>query len=96
MTNTNFFKLVQYHLEEREYNNVYENLMKDKNYLKAYQHHKELMDKYETLDLPQEQRRFFNELIDAIHSQECAYTAILFRMAMQYGFSIVLDLMDMK
>ena len=42
--------------------------MKDKNYLKAYQHHKKLMDKYETLDLPQEQRRFFNELIDAIHS----------------------------
>ena len=54
------------------------------------------MDKYETLDLPQEQRRFFNELIDAIHSQECAYTAVLFRMAMQYGFSIVLELMDMK
>ncbi|MBQ2983091.1 MAG: hypothetical protein IJD58_13405 [Lachnospiraceae bacterium] len=96
MTNTNFFKLVQCHLEEREYNNVYENLMKDKNYLKAYQHHKEMMDKYENLDLPFEQRKFFNELIDAIHSQECAYTAVLFRMAMQYGFSIVWELLDMK
>ena len=51
MNNTNFFKLVQCHLEELEYNNVYENLMKDKNYLKAYQHHKEMMDKYENLDL---------------------------------------------
>ena len=51
MTNTNFYKLVQSHLEEREHNNVYENLMKDKNYLKAYQHHKELFDKYENLDL---------------------------------------------
>ena len=76
MTNTNFYKLVQSHLEEREHNNVYENLMKDKNYLKAYQHHK--------------------ELIDAIHSQECTYTAVLFRMGMQYGFSIVWLLMDMK
>ena len=38
----------------------------------------------------------FNELIDAIHSQECAYTAVLFRMAMQYGCSIVLELLDMK
>ena len=55
MTNTNFFKLVQYHLEEREYNNVYDNLMKDNSYLKAYQHHKELFDKYENLDLPLEQ-----------------------------------------
>ena len=70
--------------------------MKDKNYLKAYQHHKELFDKYENLDLPLEQRKFFNDLIDAIHSQECTYTAVLFRMAMQYGFSTVLELMDMK
>ena len=70
--------------------------MKDKNYLKAYQHHKELFDKYENLDLPLEQRKFFDDLIDAIHSQECAYTAVLFRMAMQYGFSIFLELMDME
>ena len=96
MNNTNFFKLVQYHLEECEYNNVYENLMKDKNYLKAYQHHKEQFNKYENLDISLEQRKFFNELIDAIHSQECAYTAVLFRMAMQYGFSIVWELMDIK
>ena len=47
------------------------------------------MDKYENLDLPLEQCKFFNELIDAIHSQECAYTSVLFRMGMQYGFSIV-------
>ncbi|MBQ3546355.1 MAG: hypothetical protein IJA34_15430 [Lachnospiraceae bacterium] len=96
MNNTNFFKLVQCHLEEREHNNVYDNLMKDENYLKAYHHHKEMMDKYETLDLPLEQRKFFNELIDAIHSQECAYTAVLFRMAVQYGFSIILELADLK
>ena len=96
MTNTNFFKLVQCHLEEREYNNGYENLMKDKNYLNAYQYHKEMMKKYENLDLPLEQRRFFNELIDDIHSQECAYSAVLFRMAMQYGFSIVMELLDIK
>ena len=58
MTNTNFFKLVQCHLEEREYNTVYENLMKDKNYLKAYLHHKEMMDKYKNLNLSFEQRSF--------------------------------------
>lgn len=65
------------------------NLIKDKNYLKAYQHHKETMDKYENLNLSLEQRKFFNELIDAIHSQKCAYTTVLFKMAIQYGFSIV-------
>lgn len=96
MTNTNFFKLVQCHLEERDYNNVYENFMKDKNYVKDYPHHKKMMDKYENLDLLLEQRKFFNELIDAIHSQECAYTAVLFRMGMQYGFSIVMELLDIK
>ena len=84
MTNTNFFKLVQCHLEEREYNNVYENLMKDKNYLKAYQHHKELFDKYENLDLPLEQRRFINELIDAIHSQGMC----LHRSFISYGYAV--------
>ena len=96
MTNTNFFKLVQCHLEEREYNNVYDNLMKDNSYLKAYQHHKELFEKYKNLDLPLEQRKFFNDLIDAIHSQEGAYTTVLFRMGMQYGFSIISELLDMK
>lgn len=94
MSNTNFFKLVQHHLEEREYNNVYENLMKDKDYLKASQHQKELFDKYKNLDLTLEQQKIMNELIDAIHSQECAYTAVVFRMAMQYGFSIIWKLLD--
>ena len=55
-----------------------------------------MMNKYNNLDLPFEQCKFFNDLIDAIHSQECAYTAVIFRMAMQYGFSIVWELMDMK
>ena len=32
-----------------------------------------------------------------IHTQECAYTAVAFRMAaMQYGFSVLLELMDLK
>lgn len=96
MTDMNFFKLIQYHLEEREYNNVSDNLMKDKDYLKASKHQKELFDKYKNLDLSSEQRKVMNELIDAIHSQECAYTAVVFRMAVQYGFSIIWELLDMK
>ena len=31
-----------------------------------------------------------------IHAQECAFTAIAFRMAIQYGFSVLLKLVDLK
>lgn len=96
LNNMNFFQLVQYYLEERQPNNVHANLKRDTDYLKASQQEKELCNQYEKLDLTVEQRQVINEWIDAIHAQECAYTAVASRMAMQYGFSILLELMYLK
>ena len=97
LNNINFFQLVQYYLEERQSNNIHANLKRDTDYLKASQQEKELCNQYEKLDLTLEQRQVINEWIDAIHTQECAYTAVAFRMAaMQYGFSVLLELMDLK
>ncbi|MBQ4522163.1 MAG: hypothetical protein IJA10_04335 [Lachnospiraceae bacterium] len=95
MNNMNFFQLVQYYLEERQSNNIHANLKKDTDYLKASQLEDELCNQYENLDLTAEQRKVINEWIDSIHAQECAYTAVTFRMAMQYGFFVLLELTDL-
>ena len=96
LNNMNFFQLVQYYLEERQFNNIHANLKKDTEYLKASQLEEKLCNQYENLDLTAEQRKVINEWVDAIHTQECAYTAVAFRMAMQYGFSVLLELVDLK
>ncbi len=96
MNNMNFFQLVQYHLEERQSNSIHANPKKDADYLKAKWLEDELCNQYENLDLTAEQRKVIEEWIDAIHAQECAYTAVAFRMAMQYGFSVLLELLDFK
>ena len=96
MRDMDFFQLIHYHLEERQTNNIQSNLQKDIEYLKATQLESELCNQYDRLDLTDEQRNVINQWIDAINAQDCAYTAVVFRMAMQYGFSILLELMDLK
>lgn len=96
LNNMNFFQLVQYYLEERQSNSIHANLKKDTDYLKASQLEDKLCNQYENLDLTAEQRNVITEWVDAIHAQECAYTAVAFRMAMQYGFSVLLELFDLK
>ena len=91
-----FFKLVQYYLEERQSNNIHANLKKDTDYLKSSQLEDVLCNQYENLDLTAEQRKVIEKWVDAIHAQQCAYTAVAFRMAMQYGFSVLLELLDLK
>lgn len=84
-----FFRLVLYYLQERQTNNVYSNLQKDAEYLNAAEQEQELCNQYENLNLTDEQRKIISRWIDAIHAQNCAYTSVVFRMAMQYGFSSV-------
>ena len=74
LNNMNFFQLVQFHLEERQSNNIHENLKKDADYLKAKWQEDELCNQYEHLDLTAEQRKVIEEWGDAIHAQQCAYT----------------------
>ena len=96
MRDMDFFQLIHYHLEERQTNNIQSNLQKDIEYLRATQLEAELCNQYDRLDLADAQRKVINQWIDAIHAQECAYTAVVFRMAMQYGFSMRLELADLK
>ena len=65
--------------------------------LETFEFAPRMIDRYEkNVRISAKSGENINELIDAIHSQECAYTTVIFRMAMQYGFSIVWELMDMK
>ena len=96
MRDMDFFQLIHYHLEERQTNNIQSNLQKDTEYLKATQLETELCNQYDRLDLTDEQRKVINQWIDVIHAQECAYTAVVFHMAMKYEFSMLLELADLK
>lgn len=55
-----------------------------------------LNDQYNNLDLSDDQRKVIRSWIDAIHAQEAAYTAVVFRMRMQCCFALFLELADLK
>lgn len=96
MIDMDIFQLLYNHLEERHYNNICHNAKQDANYLKATTLENELNDQYENLDLSDEQRKVINHWIDAIHAQDEAYTTVVFRMAMQCCFALLLKLADLK
>lgn len=92
---TDFSQLLFMHLEEREHNNVYQNLQQDTEYLDATAE-EALCDQYENLDLSEEQRNIIKKWIVSIHAQNAAYTSVVFRMAMQCCFSLPMQLADLK
>ena len=57
-------------------------IKKDTDYLKASQLENVLCNQYENLDLTAEQRKVIEKRVNAIHAQQCAYTAVAFRIAM--------------
>ncbi len=95
MMDMDFFQLLYNHLEERHYNNFYQNAKQDAHYLKATMLENELNDQYEKLDLSDEQKNIIMQWIDAIHAQEAAYTVVAFRMGMQCCFSLLMQLADL-
>lgn len=95
-TNIDFWNLLYNHLEERRYNNFYQNAMQDADYLKASQQEQELCSQYESLNLSDNQRKVIPNWIDAITTQNEAYTAVVFRMAMQCCLALILELADLK
>lgn len=95
MDNDIFYVLYNY-LEERHHNSIYQNAKQNSDYLKTTQLEKELSKQYDALNLSDEQRNIIDRWIDAIHAQESAYNAIVFRVAMQCCFSILLELADLK
>lgn len=95
MMDMDFFQLLYNHLEERHYNNFYQNTKQDTHYLKATMLKNELNDQYERLDLSDEQKNIIMQWIDGIHAQEAAYTVVAFRMGMQCCFSLLMQLADL-
>jgi len=94
--NIDFGNLLYTHLEERRHDSIYQNAKQDADYLKFSQQEQKFSDQYDNLDLSDEQRKVINHWIDAIHAQDEAYTAVVFRMAMQCCFALLLELADLK
>ena len=93
---TDFTQLLFMYLEEREHNNVYQNLQQDTEYLEATAEETVLCEQYENLNLSEEQRNVIKQWIASIHAQNAAYTSVVFRMAMQCCFSLLAHLADLK
>ena len=90
-----FFQLLYNHLEERHYNSICKSAKQDANYLKATMQENKLSVQCENLDLSDEQQNVIMLWIDAIHAQESAYTSVVFRMGMQFCFSLLMQLADL-
>lgn len=88
------FQLFFNYLEERPYNNIYQNVKRDTDYLEASVLENELNQQYKSLDLSEEQRLVITRWIEAIQAQESAYTAVVFHMGMQFCFSLLMELSD--
>lgn len=82
-------------LKARQYNNVYQNVKQDTDYLEAATKETELSQQFKELDLSDEQRKIIMRWTDAIQAQESAYTAVVFRMGMQLCFSLLMQLFNM-
>ena len=96
MMDTNFFRLLYTHLEEREFHNVCQNLKQNEEYLEASKTEAELCRAFENLSLPKEQQETIKQWTEAIHAQNAAYTMVVFRMAMQFCFSLLVQLADLR
>lgn len=84
------FQLFFNHLEERLYNNIYQNMKQDADYSEASLPEIELNKQYKKLDLSDIQREVITQWLGAIQARESAYTAVVFRMGMQYCFPLLL------
>ena len=96
MRDFTLFQLLYTYMEERRVNGICENLKNDTEYLKTKQIESECCRQYNSLDLTDEQRIVIGQWIDSINALNGAYTEVVFRMAMQLSFSILLHLADWK
>ncbi len=95
MMDMDIFQLFFNHLEERPYNNIYQNMKQDVDYLEASLLENELNEQYKKLGLSDEQRKVITQWIEAIQAQESAYTVVVFRMGMQFCFSLLMQLANL-
>lgn len=95
MMNMDIFQLFFNYLEERPYNNIHQNVKQDADYLEATMKENELNAQYEKLNLSDDQQKIIVQWIDAIQAKNSAYTAIVFRMGMQFCFSLLMQPADL-
>ena len=93
--NMDIFQLFFNYLEERPYNNMHQNVKQDADYLESMMLENKLNDQYQQLNLSDKQRKIILQWIDTIQAQESAYTAVIFRMGMQFSFSLLFQLADL-
>jgi len=55
----------------------------------------ELNEQYKKLDLSEEHRKIIALWINALQAQNSAYTAVVFRMGMQFCFSLLMQLANL-
>ena len=96
MMDTNFSSLLYTPLEKWEFHNVCQNMKRDEEYLEVSREEAELCSRFESFDLPKEQKETIMQWTEAIHAQNAAYTMVVFRMAMQCCFSLLVQLADLK
>ena len=74
---------------------MHQNVKQDADYLESMMLENKLNDQYQQLNLSDKQRKIILQWIDTIQAQESAYTAVIFRMGMQFSFSLLLQLADL-
>lgn len=89
-----FFHLIYTYLEERATNNVSNNLKEDEDYQSSKDKEDILYQEYRDLDLTKEQRKIIEDWVDAVQNSNFAYTMVVFRMWMQYCFTLLMELAD--
>jgi len=67
-------------------------MKQDADYLEASLPENELNEQYKKLDLSDAQRKVITQWIKAIRAQKSAHTTVVFRMGMQYCFSLLMQL----
>ena len=67
-------------------------MKQDADYLEPMMLENKFNDQYQQLDLSDEQRKIIMQWTDAIQAQKSAYTAVVFRMGMQFCFSLLMQL----
>ena len=96
MMDTDFFKLLYTHLKEREFHNVCQHLRQDEDYPEASREEAELCNSFENLVLQKEQKETIMQWTETIHTQNAAYTMVVFLMAMLCCSSLLMQLTDLK
>ena len=96
MIDTKIFDMLYSYLEERFDNNVRSQLNADTEYQKALTEECECYQQYENLNLSEGQCKVIENWVDAVTTTNSTYSSVIFRMGMQFCFSLLIQLVNLK